>query len=667
MSRLDTWQLHRGDLPRAGGAFDVSAGRWRAVTRPNLDGAKRGESSIVWLRARLPEPLPARDPALYVGQIRYAGEVYSQAGVLMARYRRVGEPRDGRFGGHHWHLLPLTKAQGGQWVYFRVYSLRPDRIGLRGVGAVERAAWMRQMLRFGAHFLVLGLLFMIIGLFALINAAARRDRLYFAFGLLALSTGVMSLFDNRIAQVFVSATGPWFVIVDAMPFIGVIGSCLLFEGIFGMGRRQVVRRLWQVLLIVMLARGLLQLLCALPPSLDPVVAVLGNGLIGLVTLLLLGLAVRAGVGQHTAQARLFALGYGVFGALLLYELFDINRIIGLPPDIYPWGMLVFLLCVGVILERRFRSSAAELEQSNQRLQESNQNLEQKVAERTQDLDEKNQALETINRDLEQLVEARTQQLVTQEKTAIVGRMIQGIAHNLKTPLAVVKSTNALVAKKADKVLADDAVGELATKTLKQLRSLATDSELIARAHEQIVAVIDTLMLKCRMDQTLETKPVDLNALVRHELEFFQANPVFKHEVKKELDLDETLPTLQLVPTNITQVIENLVSNALDAMWETSDKRLSFRSYQDGANIYLAIGDSGSGIPEDVRERIFDPFFTSKALQGQAAEGEPTGTGLGLHTCVELLRPFGGEIRVESELGVGSTFTIVVPRSCAGGI
>lgn len=77
-------------------------------------------------------------------------------------------------------------------------------------------------------------------------------------------------------------------------------------------------------------------------------------------------------------------------------------------------------------------------------------------------------------------------------------------------------------------------------------------------------------------------------------------------------------------------------------------------------VIVRISDTGSGIPKEHLDRIFDPFFTTKPIAGEAKPGEPTGTGLGLSTCVQLLKPYGAEIAAESEVGTGTTFTVRVP-------
>ncbi|MCB0562571.1 MAG: HAMP domain-containing histidine kinase, partial [Phaeodactylibacter sp.] len=191
--------------------------------------------------------------------------------------------------------------------------------------------------------------------------------------------------------------------------------------------------------------------------------------------------------------------------------------------------------------------------------------------------------------------------------------------------------------------------------------LLADSATVARAHEHLMHIVDTLMHKSRMDQRAEPMDINLNDFLRQELEFFNADSRFKHQVSKDYQFDPALPSLSLVYGHIAQVVENLLRNALDAMWRQSDPHLWIATRHDDETVYIDIRDNGGGIPADKLEAIFDPFFTTKPAKGEETDGEPTGTGLGLPTCLELLKPFGGTIRVKSKVGEGSTFTVVLPR------
>jgi signal transduction histidine kinase len=619
----------------------------------------RVKQQHVWLRAKLPARLPA-DASLYIGAIRFAGELHLD-GERIYRYRQLSGTGQGRFRGHRWHMISLPQHAGGRWITMRVYSEMSHLIGVQTIGVSSRTVCMRSMFRGGIHFVVLGMVFVMMGLVALLSfLMGRRERSYLGFALISTATGFMALFDNRVAQLFASATGGWFIVLQTAPFIALAGACFLIEDIVGCGG--MVRAIWKLLVLAAIVELAVFGITSLPPSAEHWTHIAADVITAVATVMLVFVVVKA-TAKGNREVRAFAFGFAFFGVLMVYETANLDELLGLPPDIYPWGMLVFILSLGYILERRYLAYGHELERRNAQLEEYSRTLEQKVQERTCDLDDKNQQLAAINRDLEELVDERTRQLVEQEKTAIIGRMIQGIAHNLKTPLAVVKSTNAVVAKKVAKVFGNEKVAEsLPPKKRALLEGVSDDSALIAKAHEQITAIIDTLMLKSRMDSREEKAEVDLNELIKHELEFFRSNPQFKHKVKKQLELDESLPALQLVATNLAQVIENLVANALDAMWNRDDQVLTFRTRKDEQNVYLEIEDSGSGIAPDKLESIFDPFFTTKPAKSDAQAGEPSGTGLGLHTCVELLRPFGGEIKVRSELNKGSTFVVILPRS-----
>lgn len=275
---------------------------------------------------------------------------------------------------------------------------------------------------------------------------------------------------------------------------------------------------------------------------------------------------------------------------------------------------------------------------------------------------KNRELESVNKSLETIVADKTRQLIQQEKVAIIGRMIQGIAHNLKTPLAVISNSNLVIRKKAERILENMESGVLTEKQLQLLSGIPVDSDLISRAHGQIMDIVQNLMTKSRFDQKIDLTIENINELLRQELDFFQANSQFKHKVKKTVDLDEDIENFEFIYSNLAQVIENLIVNSLHAMWYQENQELLVRSRQDDQFVYLDIGDNGVGIPADKMNLIFDPFYTSKPPKGEEKDGEPTGTGLGLYTCRELLKPFGGRIEFVSTEGKGSTFTVVLPKN-----
>lgn len=181
------------------------------------------------------------------------------------------------------------------------------------------------------------------------------------------------------------------------------------------------------------------------------------------------------------------------------------------------------------------------------------------------------------------------------------------------------------------------------------------------ATDKINHIVDKLMRKSILNTTM-IKGVNINDLLNQSIEFFQENLIFKNKLHKEIKLDEKIPILEINSSEISQVFDNLIDNAVDAMWNKDEPLLTIVTRQDQDYIYVDFQDNGCGIEAENLSNIFEPFYTTKATIGEEKSSkEPTGTGLGLYTCVEILKPFGGEIKVTSKVGKGSIFTVVLPK------
>ena len=274
------------------------------------------------------------------------------------------------------------------------------------------------------------------------------------------------------------------------------------------------------------------------------------------------------------------------------------------------------------------------------------------------------ARETIRRyseDLEALLERRTRELVRSERQAAFGQLVQGIVHNLRNPLAtVVMSLDEL------RELKEGAGDMLIDDRRQELRALGHGMNAALRiattASRRISHMLDALMAKSRSDQTRAPAVVDLNTLVKNEIDFLQADPRFKHGTEKQLDLWTSPILVEVVPGEVAQVFQNLVRNALDAMHESPTKRLRIATRIDGAMSRVEVTDSGPGIPSFIRERVFEPFFTTKPAEPGEQEGSaaPTGNGLGLWMCREAVAAAGGEIGFDTQVDEGTTFWVRLP-------
>ena len=116
-------------------------------------------------------------------------------------------------------------------------------------------------------------------------------------------------------------------------------------------------------------------------------------------------------------------------------------------------------------------------------------------------------------------------------------------------------------------------------------------------------------------------------------------------------LEQNLPYVKGSQSELQQVFLNLINNALDAM-EKEGGALLIQTNRQGDHVVIELSDTGPGIPEANLKRIFDPFFTTKPVG--------KGTGLGLSICYGIIKKMGGEIRVASSLGKGTTFTVILP-------
>jgi CheY-like chemotaxis protein len=169
------------------------------------------------------------------------------------------------------------------------------------------------------------------------------------------------------------------------------------------------------------------------------------------------------------------------------------------------------------------------------------------------------------------------------------------------------------------------------------------------------------MLKNRKENENKDEMVNLNELIKVEMNFLNANMFFKYQVDLHLDLDESLPQVSGVYSHFSQAFMNIVQNALDAMYETTEKKLDIRTRHDEQAVFIDIVDTGCGIPESVRDKVFNLFFTTKPAAMERKGNEPFGTGLGLSSAHYFIRQYGGDIGIQSEAGQGTTVTVRIPH------
>ncbi|HEX7122579.1 MAG TPA: GAF domain-containing protein [Gemmatimonadaceae bacterium] len=235
---------------------------------------------------------------------------------------------------------------------------------------------------------------------------------------------------------------------------------------------------------------------------------------------------------------------------------------------------------------------------------------------------------------EQRIEAQLRQ---SEKLAALGELVAGVAHEVNNPLAGISAL-------AELMLEDSLSPEL-----------RESARLIKRESDRASSVVRDLLTFARKEGQARD-PVDLGEVVRLATRLRAFN-LRRREIRLELDLDPATPLVRGDASQLQQVVLNLIVNAEHAMQESKVRRLVVRLGPTAAGAYLAISDTGTGMTEEVKQRVFEPFFTTKP-PGQ-------GTGLGLSVSYGIVQAHGGSIGVESEPGAGTTFTIILPAAQAG--
>ena len=274
-----------------------------------------------------------------------------------------------------------------------------------------------------------------------------------------------------------------------------------------------------------------------------------------------------------------------------------------------------------------------------------------------------------------LEELRTAQdrLVQTEKLASLGQLTAGIAHEIKNPLNFVNNFAALSAELIDELGEALKPATMDEKTREETDDLAqmikNNLEKVVQHGRRADSIVKNMLLHSR-EGSGERRPVDINALVGESLNLaYHGARAEKQEfqIRLDQDLDPAAGMAELLPQEITRVLLNLISNGFYAAMKRKaesglngyEPALMAATRDLGDRVEIRIRDSGSGIPPDVREKMFNPFFTTKPA------GEGTGLGLSLSYDI-VVKQHGGTIEVDTQPGQFTEFRVILPRSAAAG-
>lgn len=275
-----------------------------------------------------------------------------------------------------------------------------------------------------------------------------------------------------------------------------------------------------------------------------------------------------------------------------------------------------------------------------------------------------QSVQMYNQQLRDMLEERTKELIKSERQSAFCLMVQGIIHNLRNPLVGILGHADYIKNRTRKLIREIEPNhtENPGNCINGMRELIQDADAILNAAQIMSDMIDTMMIKSRSDKSSEIDSVDLNEIIQNELDFLRADLKFKNCTKKRIELSQKELMVNIVVSEISQVFQNLIRNAIQALWREKNAVISIASGEDKHRVWFSITDNGPGISQKIIGKIFDPFFTTKPMAVGRDSLKPLGTGLGLYTCMEILKSYKGDIKVDSVEGKGTTFIVYLPKA-----
>jgi two-component system, NtrC family, sensor kinase len=260
-------------------------------------------------------------------------------------------------------------------------------------------------------------------------------------------------------------------------------------------------------------------------------------------------------------------------------------------------------------------------------------------------------------------------LIQTEKLASLGQLTAGIAHEIKNPLNFVNNFSALSAELTDELndllKSTEFSGKMRDEVGELTAMLKDNLEKVVQHGKRADSIVKNMLLHSR-EGSGEHRPADINALLDESLNLaYHGARAEKREfnVTLQRDFDELAGTIEVFPQEITRVLLNLISNGFYAVTKRKtenrssgfDPVLRATTRNLGDTVEIRIRDNGIGIPAEVKEKMFNPFFTTKPA------GEGTGLGLSMSHDI-IVKQHGGTIDVETEPGQFTEFTIVLPRT-----
>jgi signal transduction histidine kinase len=641
------WEYRWGDSPIDEGGIptwiylDQESPGWKPAPSP-VNLPVEGKGNILWLRVFLPKD-GRKESTLYIPRVFLNFEAYLNGeriysfGEFRPRYKN-------RFSAFVPHRILLPENYQGKFIYFRVFSDLPRINGIQGgvfLGTGEKLT-LHLIKQDILQFLV-GVFCVFIGLLALVSFIDRstgRPHAALSFGLFSFFIGMGFLAMLSHMFWFVPAPRFWYFVLFPSFFLFPAALLAFVEHVIGPGYKNFFRRLWQfhlllVLFVIILEIADIRSMAAWMDSLqflwifDSLVVVAAG-------------AYASTKGRY--EARVFTVGIVFFSLFALRDIFSQGSTIML----MPLGTLIFIILLGYILYHRFTENSRKLRIYTKELEEKSEKLEDAGIQ-----------LEDYSHTLEQKVEERTRevkekqaQLVQSSKMAALGSLVAGVAHEINTPVGAINSMHNTLMRAVEKVRGD--IEDCFAETRAERKNIRSSLELIDDANkviqsgtERVIEIVKRLRSFARLDEA-ELKDADINEGIEDTL------TIIHHQIKHDITVIKNygdIPKISCYPGRLNQVFLNLLINAKQSI--DGKGTITISTYTRNNKVYVEFKDTGKGIAREELGKIFDPGFTTK--------GVGVGTGLGLSICYQIIQDHHGEILVESEVGKGTIFTVILPR------
>ncbi|MGO9376705.1 MAG: ATP-binding protein [Syntrophobacteraceae bacterium] len=237
-------------------------------------------------------------------------------------------------------------------------------------------------------------------------------------------------------------------------------------------------------------------------------------------------------------------------------------------------------------------------------------------------------------------EMMNEQVIEAGKLASIGELAAGIAHEINNPVAIMVEEAGWMEDLLDEEeLQESQNVEEFRRSLKQIGIQGVRCKEITHKLLSFARKTDPVHREIQVNDTIE----EILSICDQRSKF--------SNIRIQTELDSSLPPVSASPTELQQVFMNLINNAIDAMG-SGGGLLEIRSGVEGDKVVVDVADTGHGISKEVMSRIFEPFFTTKSVG--------KGTGLGLSICYGIIKKLGGNLTVDSSVGLGTTFHVSIP-------